>query len=60
MTQQYTFPRMDDQITESTGRKAIETEKIKVTLPLALQRQRLESRTVRTQHKLLEEKGSSG
>ena len=39
-----------------TRRREIETEKTKVTLPLALQRQRLEIERVRTQHKLLEER----
>ena len=56
MNQQYTFPRTDDQITDMARRKEIEAEKIKVTLPLALQRQRLEIERVRTQHKLLEER----
>jgi hypothetical protein len=56
LNQQYTIPRGDDQITDLTRRKAIETEKTKVTMPLALQRQRLEVERVRTQHKLLEER----
>ena len=56
MNLQYTMPRWDDQTNDTTRRRAIDTEKAKATLPLVIQRQRLEIERVRTQHKLLEER----
>ena len=56
LNQQFAIPRGDEQIADMARRRSIETEKIKVTLPLALQRQRLEVERLRTQHKLIEER----